>query len=345
MTRYRFDWFSNLHVQAKHQLRVSRRMRILVIGTIVLVLGIPKQEDFLNTPQLRTANSGTQSMKRAHIVYAANKDQITGVYASVCSILKNTLTPDAITIHLFIIQNDTDILNDGAFDAFQDYVQGMEATLELHDYSPSDVKPFINMKFSEQSSRGNLATPSNYVRFIVSDRLPHSDLCLWIDADTIVKGDIVPFMNNRDHTKFVSAFRREKADIDDNVRAKLQSRGVDLAPSKPTFNAGIMVMNLKLLRETNASAKLANICKLNDELSLWTNFGSQPPLQLLFSGDRFEHLPSTLYANALGYIQDYEVPEQAMFLHWNGRHKPWLRDGFNTKYWEDICGNHLTGPP
>lgn len=51
----------------------------------------------------------------------------------------------------------------------------------------------------------------------------------------------------------------DEADIDENVRAKLVSRGVDLSPKEPTFNAGIVVINLKLWRETNASVKLAEM--------------------------------------------------------------------------------------
>jgi len=330
--------FRTYRYQAAYKVHVYRRMVVFAVAALALLLAFLMFQQKQNTSQLDILLADDQSFNRAHLVYAANEDQILGVYASVCSILTNTITPDAITFHFFLIQNDTSILNDDVFNAFQDYIQDMGAVLEVHKYSLSDVKPFINMKFKKQGY--DLATPSNYVRFIISDKLPNADLCLWIDADTIVQGDIVPFMNDRDPTKAVSAFVRDKADIDENVRAKLVSRGVDLSPKEPTFNAGIVVINLKLWRETNASDALAEICKINDELSLWTDFGSQPPLQLLFSGDRFEHLSSTLYANGLGYIKDYELSEEAMFLHWNGKYKPWLENGLNSKYW--LCPRNLT---
>ena len=263
--------------ETHHKPHTSRRMkRILAIASLILVLAFSefhfpedyKQEkDDVSQIYMNKELPGAQTIKRAHIIYAADKEQIIGVYASICSILKNTLTPDAITFHLFTLQNDNALHDGGVFYAFQDYVKSTEAILEIHNYSISDVQPFINTKFAQFSSQGNLTAPSNYVRFIISNKLPQIDLCLWIDADTVVWGDIVPFMNDRDHTKAVSAFVREKADIDDDIREKLIQRGVDLAPREPTFNAGILVINLKVWREMNAIVQLANICKINDRMT------------------------------------------------------------------------------
>ena len=155
-----------------------------------------------------------------------------------------------------------------------------------------------------------------------------------MDADTIVEGDIVTFMKERDTTKAVAGFVRTKVNIKSKPRKKLESFGIDLSPPLPTFNAGIMVFNLRLWRDTNAYDRLAEIACLNNVLELWTSFGSQPPLQMLFSGDRFEPLSDELCQHDMGK----EDPRRRnttnrIFLHWKGSYKPWLSTGRNTQYW------------
>ena len=63
------------------------------------------------------------------------------------------------------------------------------------------------------------------------------------------------------------------------------------------------------------------------------------PLQLLFSGDKFEHLSNDLYADGLGY-NTRANPRDATFLHWNGIHKPWLDSGLFKEYWEKYGDQH-----
>ena len=157
------------------------------------------------------------------------------------------------------------------------------------------------------------------MRFILVKRLPY-DFCLWMDADTIVEGDIVTFMKERDTTKAVAGFVRTKVNIKSKPRKKLESFGIDLSPPLPTFNAGIMVFNLRLWRDTNAYDRLAEIACLNNVLELWTSFGSQPPLQMLFSGDRFEPLSDELCEHDMGGKKDprrYNTTNP-IFLHWKG---------------------------
>ena len=135
----------------------------------------------------------------AHIVYAATKVHLEGAFASARSILENTKTPEAVVLHFFRLRNDNDIdsyyeVNDEDFIGIRTFAKSRGAGFEIHDYLLSEVEPFINQHYSGVPKRGDLKNPSNYVRFILMKRLSY-DFCLWIDADTIVQGDVVEFMN------------------------------------------------------------------------------------------------------------------------------------------------------
>eukprot|EP00970_Alexandrium_tamarense_P009192 scaffold1813_cov185-Alexandrium_tamarense.AAC.7 len=283
--------------------------------------------------QLQKHEQGTSShfSTDVHIVYAASKQYLLALFASLKSILENTRTPEAMVLHFFRLQDE---LLDGYLSDIQEYVESKGARLKVHDYSLGDVAPFINTHFNIQHR--DLKDPSNYVRFILVNMLPF-DSCLWIDSDTIVQGDVVPFITNRDHSKGIAAFPRFRADVLglDDVREKLQSHGVDYlaTSSAPSFNTGVTILNLAFWREHDIYSKIVNICNLNRELKLWTKFGSQPPLQLLFSGDSFEHLDFELYADGLGW-KWFAEPKDAMFLHWDGDKKPWLETGLHKEYWQ-----------
>ena len=131
--------------------------------------------------------------------------------------------------------------------------------------------------------------------------------------------------------------------MSEEKRGQFRHLGVKLSPPQPTYNAGTIVLNLKLWRKHNFYEQLLKICTLNKKHKLFTSQGSQPPLQLLFSGNRFEHLPHHLYFDGLGWKQGraWWFPEavgNATFLHWNGSGKPWLAKGKHTQYWNKYGG-------
>lgn len=272
-----------------------------------------------------------------HIVYATDKEQLIGMQASINSLLKNSNTTESIVIHIFrLVGNETDEeLKDKDLAPLRTHIASTGAALKVHEYQLSEVEPFLNTHFKKIDTKGNLLAPSNYVRFLLSTTLIDIDMCMWVDSDTIIQGDIVTFMANRDVSKAMGAFSRDFSSLRSSWIHKLREKGIDVSPaSKPSFNAGIIVINLKLWRENKVHDQILEICNLNRELKLWRKFGSQPPLQLLFSGDRFEHLPNELYSGDLGW-KSHRNPDGGMFLHWNGASKPWLSKGKYKQFWEN----------
>ena len=100
---------------------------------------------------------------------------------------------------------------------------------------------------------------SNFVRFFVSELLPHSKLVLWADADMVFIGDVVEWMdtlfrgNNTD--KLVAAGQRKLKNYNFKKFATLPPSvlsylGYDVALNDfEFFNAGMVVINTPMWRE------------------------------------------------------------------------------------------------
>jgi lipopolysaccharide biosynthesis glycosyltransferase len=146
-------------------------------------------------------------------------------------------------------------------------------------------------------------------------------------------------MDERKSDKVFSAFPRNDQTVTPHAFTKLEELGIDVAKPNPSFNAGLVVINLDSWRRQNISDQVQVINKYNGVYRLWDGYGSQPPLLILFGGDRFEQLDSELFLNNIAYRKNIEKEQlcRAMFLHWNGDKKPWENcDGKNNCHNWDI---------
>ena len=111
------------------------------------------------------------------------------------------------TIHIFVLQQGEGGNNSTDTQAFAEafaFVEGsFGASLQLHPYRYEDVAPFINdhTDFND----GSLKTPGNYVRFLLPEKLSSVERALWLDSDTLVTGDVVPFLEKYGKEKALAA--------------------------------------------------------------------------------------------------------------------------------------------
>ena len=84
-------------------------------------------------------------------------------------------------------------------------------------------------------------------------------------------------------------------------------------------------MNLELWRKRNVARDMLSITKVNNDLSLWTGFGSKPALNLLLGGKKLFQLKPNTMQGGLGVRNITKLRESVYFLHWNGEHKAWLK--------------------
>jgi len=234
---------------------------------------------------------------------------------------------------------------------FKDFtnVDGTPVTVKY--FSREDVDPYINKawKAPKGSKKEHVPTekpqldrteyspsldnPYNYVRYIMAAQLPKHKGIAWMDTDMIATVDIMKDMDkflksNKTigaHPRMSNAFTKHAVDA---IQKKTQ-----LSIQKPPyFNAGFLYLS-----STEYKDKIPQIQKLvalNNEHKWYVHFGSQPPLNLLFGGEKLFHITSFEHKDGLGHKPVKGLDKIKGVLHWNGEHKAWKSDGLNKEQWE-----------
>lgn len=126
-------------------------------------------------------------------------------------------------------------------------------------YKNCNIK-LINMKkeYADATESGHITTPA-YYRLSLSELLPGLDKILWIDGDTIIFDDLHEMYNLDMGDNYYLAYLDDK-----QGRALLQPFGLS---DDEYVCDGVMVVNLKKLREDDMTSKFKNfIDKYNDKL-------------------------------------------------------------------------------
>ena len=255
-------------------------------------------------------SSNMEAKEPIHLVYAADDDgeSIRGVEQSIRSVMHFASEP--IVFHF---------IADSPLPSLGNAVKFYNLTEIRAQYNLDD---FTNPKKRFGKKRKTLnSSLANYVRFVIDSLLPDASKAMWIDADTIVKCDIVPMVRNAltNSTHAVAAV---------GIKGKPQSLS-RFAQSKykhinQTFNAGVFVVDLNRWREQKLTQKIREISLLNKEKKLY-RLGSQPPLTLAI-GNNFEHLSPAWNVKVpliKEYFKDYGNDANVCLLHWVGGRKPW----------------------
>ena len=241
-----------------------------------------------------------------HLLYATDYDAMSGLVWSVRSVLKHA--SERVVIH----HVGTDPLDSTDF---PDVVfHSLEDVHRVHN-----LTRFTNPHLSSHWSVSRLTSLANYVRFVMADMFPDVGKIMWIDADTIIRCDIVPF--------FRSALSTNDHTISARLMAGKTSVALEHRGEGETFNAGVMVVDLDRWRARNVTAKVEKWAALNAREKIY-GYGSQPPLQLAI-GDNFERMDVDWNVGGFGGEANMTVKHCACLLHWNGARKYWLDDGFN----------------
>ena len=271
-----------------------------------------------------------------HVAYASssNKYHIAGLTASVKSIVVNSKNTSRLVFHIFEVEKD--VLH---LDSLKLFVSQRNSTIIRHIFSNEEVLDYINIHLQSHKSVRRLLEPANYVRYIIAQKLAGVDKCLYLDTDTIIVGDINPFMDARTTEKVISAFPREKQTLPLSTYTTLRDLGINVADPQPSFNAGILVLNLHQWRVSNMSRIMRNVSLINKKYNLWGEFGSQPALLVTLGGNRFEKLNPELVLNNFGSIgrdRLQSAKDSVLFLHWSGPRKPWLKErSNNAEMWHE----------
>jgi len=166
---------------------------------------------------------------------------------------------------------------------------------------------------------------ATYYRLFISNYLDDSlDTILYLDADTICKGDITKDIEHlsekilKENILFVAS-----SEVDPEISCKR----LGMKQNK-YFNAGVMLINLKKWKEENMGETLTNIMKRKYDSILWWD---QDILNSYADGDYLELNPELNFR--LNY-HNFKNEEKLKIYHFFGDLKPWNPETVGSEYSE-----------
>jgi len=262
----------------------------------------------------------SSTQKPVHLMYASTGgESAMGVEASIRSVMQHTSEPV-----VFHYVGDSPLSSPD-----MSQVKFYNLTKVAKKYK---LKYYTNPhERSEGGYQGINTNLANYARFAMDSLLKKVSKAMWLDADTIVRCDVVPMVRN-------ALCNETSHNIIAAVPGERKPRGFPKEVRKQynlslSFNAGVYVVDLNKWRSENMSSKIRAIALMNREQKIY-DLGSQAPLALAV-GDRFEHLPWIWNAKVGNFNRTDRLAnaEEACIVHWNGPTKPWDKDGIHSDLW------------
>lgn len=171
-----------------------------------------------------------------------------------------------------------------------------------------------------------------YFRILAQFILPNSiDRILWLDGDIVVLQDIHDFYYQDFEEKAYVVCRERTNDTEDIINLK---KKLGLPESHVYFNAGVMLINLNLLRQTTEMSELLKKCNELKEKVQWFD---QDILNCIYE-KQLKYDDAQKYNYQLRY--DTKIPSKLLrevhILHYNSEFKPWNYQQMNSAsiyYW------------
>ncbi|MBQ4558497.1 MAG: glycosyltransferase family 8 protein [Clostridia bacterium] len=168
---------------------------------------------------------------------------------------------------------------------------------------------------------------ATYFRLFAPKMFPEYDKALYLDCDIIVRGDISDLYNYDIKNNLVGAVPDEAvANVPEFIAYTDNFLDVE---SKRYFNAGILIMNMKELRNINFESRFINL------LTAYTfNVAQDQDYLNVICKDRVYYLPKTW--NKMPIPDSKLKLENLNLIHYNLSYKPWHFDGilYENEFWK-----------
>lgn len=162
-----------------------------------------------------------------------------------------------------------------------------------------------------------------FFRLFIPVMFPNYDKCIYIDADTVISGDISRLYNEDLGNNYLGCIV-DKSTIDNEILASYFEEVVGI-PRDKYINSGVLLMNSKKLRELKIDEKF---------LDLYTKYGFDviAPDQDYINSMCYGHIKylSDIY-DAMPNPNNKEV-ENPVIIHYNLFLKPWQYE--NVQYYD-----------
>lgn len=203
-----------------------------------------------------------------------------------------------------------------------------EFEIDGFDIEFVDVTPFVE-NFSSKLHTRDYYSKTTYYRLLIPNMYPQYDKALYLDCDIVINDSISNLYNTELGENYVGAIPDQSVSyMSDEFKDYVEKRvGVD--NFRHYFNAGILVMNLKKLREINFEDKFITLLtKVKFDVAQ-----DQDYLNVICK-NHVKYIDETW--NEMPIPVDIKRPKVPSLIHYNLSFKPWHLDNvlFEEYFWE-----------
>lgn len=191
-----------------------------------------------------------------------------------------------------------------------------------------DVTPFVE-NFSSKLHTRDYYSKTTYYRLLIPNMYPEFDKALYLDCDIVINNSISELFNTEIGDNYVGAITDQAVSyLCDEFKDYVENRiGVD--SFRNYFNAGILVMNLKKLREINFEDKFIELLS-----RVKFDVAQDQDYLNVICKNHVKYIDDTW--NIMPVPVDIKRPKVPALIHYNLAFKPWHIDNvlFEEYFWD-----------
>lgn len=186
------------------------------------------------------------------------------------------------------------------------------------------VRKIINSELEVLRAKNHVSSAA-FIKTILTSLLPEVDKVIYLDSDLLVLEDIGMLWDLVDSKVELAAVRSASYFID--------NEHLGLKKDDETFNSGLMVMNLDLMRQNQRETQLLTFLKLKNEV---TSLNDQAAFNSVFKYNWLKldlrwnvYVQNFIFGNQKLRYKNKDIKKSRMnpyIVHFNGSVKPWDTD-------------------
>lgn len=190
-----------------------------------------------------------------------------------------------------------------------------------------DVSPYVE-KISAKLHTRDYYSKTTYFRLFIPTMYPELDKALYLDCDIVINDSISNLYNIEIGDNYVGAIPDQSVKyLSDEFKSYVENR-IGVEKYDKYFNAGILVMNLKKLREINFEDIFINLLS-----SIKFNVAQDQDYLNVICNGHVKFIDETW--NQMPLPVEICRPQKPSLIHYNLSFKPWRIDGvlFEEVFW------------
>ncbi|MBQ6449746.1 glycosyltransferase family 8 protein [bacterium] len=276
------------------------------------------------------SENNNSAFQTIHLIYACNLSYLPYTYVSILSVLKNKNEATRIHFHLICNQNIP-----------KSQLERVIGLVHKYSYAEFDYI-YIDPAQIDFPISINHISVDTYSRLLIPQLFPNLDKCIYLDGDTLILQDLTNYYNT---------------DLDDNLIAGVIAptsylnlkKGNSLQKTSPYpekfVNAGVIIMNLKLIRKQQIDKKFLQLAKegYGGQDQQVINIACDPHIKLLPLKYNLQsvHVDNHMHASedAKAVFKQNEIREaitRPVIIHFANKQKPWnnLEISYAVDWWQ-----------